>query len=157
MTSGGSGPAVPAGAGEGCEGGLSEAEDLLVNRTPDGTISYDTFSKIGFFDNVLSGNATSQVITSGGWEINLGEIFSLSSGDYKDIDGNVIYGTEGFGINFTGFVRLIALFDPTVLDSDVFKFIHDKIDFEYYHAEIDNNGANPVSGTSFNGLRISLF
>ena len=136
---------------------LAEAEDLLVDRKPDGSFSYDTFSEINPFDNLLLGNSNDQVVTKRGWEVSFGDVFSFAGGSYEDVGGKVSYDTQGFGIGFTGILRLVALVSPDLLDSGFFRFLHDRVDVAYYHAEIDMQGSSFLGGTRFNSIRIRLF
>ncbi len=68
----------------------SEALELLVNRSPSGSITYDSwFSKIGLFDNVFTGNSKPGIEVSRGWELNILELISLRRGRHEDPGGAV--------------------------------------------------------------------
>ncbi|MFQ5709368.1 MAG: hypothetical protein ACE5HO_18065 [bacterium] len=136
----------------------SEAEDLLVSRMPDGSFRYDSGTgAIGFFDNVVKGNANQEIITRQGWELNLGDVFTYSQGSYEDPGGSVFYDTHGFGVSFTGALRLAGLLGPAVTQNAILGFISRHLDLEYHHSSFDAQRANPLANTSFNGLRISFF
>ena len=69
---------------------LSEAEDILVNRSSMGEINYEgPLGDINFFDNVLLGKGGDQIINKKRIELQLLDLFSLRWGRHNDRSGNV--------------------------------------------------------------------
>ncbi len=136
----------------------SEAEDLLVSRAEDGQIDYQgALGDIGFFNNVLFGNAKGEVISRQGWQLNLLDVVFLQRGDYDDIAGRVSYNTTGFGISFVGALRALREFDSDSFGNSPLAFIIDHFDVRYHHSSIDAGRGTPLDNTHFNGIRLSFF
>lgn len=150
----------------------AEAEDLLVIR-PDRSFTYETSSRINFKKHLWLGQSDQEVITKRGWEVSFADFISVTRGDYKDFslvtvsgDG-AAYKTEGYGVNLNGLVRFLGMLDPAIVDNAVLRFLHDKVNIEFRHAEWKAPYYRLVDGTivfdtyktynTYNSLRISLF
>lgn len=138
-----------------------EANDLLVERYMDNEgISQSRylsgFNDIDFIDNIIFGKANSDIITNKGWELSMGDIFFIREGYYEDIEGRVIFDTNGFGINFIQPICfLLELTNQKIENEFLDKVVHN-VDIEYHHSEYNCKPGHPLSDTDFDGVTLRL-
>ena len=136
----------------------SEAEDLLVRRSPDGIFTYKGwFGDIGFFDNVIKGNLKKNVVIKRGWELNLFEFISLRGGRYEDRAGSVLYDADGFGIRSSGLLKIAFILNPRLKSNSVLSFMGNHVDVQYNTSKFNAARGHPLDGTKFKGVRVSFF
>lgn len=136
----------------------SEAQDLLVKRSPTGNITYQgVFSDIGLFDNVITGNSKPGIETSRGWELNILELISLRHGRHKDPGGAVFYDTEGFGLKSSGLFKIAFILVPQLKSNAILSFLGHHFNIQYNTGELTASPGHPLDGTKFRGVRVSIF
>jgi len=136
----------------------SEAEDLLVRRSPQGSITYKGWlGDIGFFDNVIKGNSKNDIVTKRGWELNLLEFISLRRGRYEDNAGRVFYDTDGFGLRSTGVFRIVFILNPRLKSNSILSFMGSHVDVQYNTSKFNASPGHPLDDTKFKGVRVSFF
>lgn len=138
-----------------------EANDLLLERYMDTeginqTRYFSGFNDINFIDNIILGKANSDIITNKGWELSIGDIFFIREGYYEDIEGRVIFDTNGFGINFVQPIRLLLGLTNQIIKNEFLNKVVYNIDIEYNHSEYDCEFGHPLSDTNFDGVTLKL-
>ncbi len=131
-----------------------EAEQLLVERYPDGTWAYGSgFGQIAFFENVIGGRSTDAVAVRKGWEIQCAEFFALRGGSY-DQQGSG-YTTTGFGIRLSGLFKGLLFLRPEIVEGTWFEWVVRSIDLVYDHSSLESRGSSgSPPATSFNSLNL---
>jgi hypothetical protein len=129
-----------------------QAEDILVNRHPDGTFDYKSgLGDISIGQNVIGGKATANVLVRKGWEIGAAEFLYIRGGsvfgDYYD------YSTSGYSICLGGLVRLIEFAVPGSAESVWVAYIGDHIDLQY-HSATYTSPTSLLNGTNFKELNV---
>jgi len=136
----------------------SEALELLVNRSPSGSITYDSwFSKIGLFDNVFTGNSKPGIEVSRGWELNILELISLRHGRHEDPGGAVFYDTDGFGLRSTGVFKIAFIVNPRLKSNSILSFMGSHVDVQFNTSKFNASPGHPLDDTKFKGVRVSFF
>lgn len=136
----------------------SEAEDLLVRRSPDGSFTYKGWlGDIGFFDNVIKGNSKNNIVIKRGWELNLLEFISLQHGRYEDQSGNVFYDADGFALESSGLLKYIFFLHPKLKSNPAFSFLAQHLNIQYNSSIFSAQPGHPLDGTKFKGVRVSFF
>ena len=132
-----------------------EANDFLIEGN--GDYKYlSGFNDIDFIDNIILGKSNTNIITNRGWELRFGDMFFVRAGHYKDIEGKVIYDTNGLGVNFIQPLRLILELTNLKIENDLIKKVLYNLDIEYHRSEFDCEQGHPLSDTKFNCLVLKL-
>lgn len=136
---------------------LSEAQDLLVRRDELGRIHYTgMWDNIDLWDNVVRGKGAPLLISKTGWELGFLETLYLRRGRYDDPAGAVHYTTKGFGLSLSGALKLFRLYEGDGGRSSGLGFIARHLDVVYDSSRYEINALQPLSGTKFTSLRISV-
>ncbi|MFQ5753148.1 MAG: hypothetical protein ACE5HI_14240 [bacterium] len=136
----------------------SEAEDLLVERNEDGSFQYEGgLGDINFFKNVVGGEANENIISSQGWEMKFVGLYSIRRGRLKDPDGKRFYDTKGWGLSFSGAVKLVRMLSPELKNDPILTFLSQHLDIQYNSSSFDVVEGQLLAGTKFKGLSISFF
>jgi hypothetical protein len=86
-----------------------EVDDLLVRRLPGRPFEYASgLHDIRFFRDVLWGKANDKVITRHGYELGFYDFYFVRKGRYEDVEGHVVYDTEGYGIDYLQPIKIFA-------------------------------------------------
>jgi hypothetical protein len=86
-----------------------EVEDLLVRKLPGRPFEYVSgLHDIRFFRDVIWGKANDKVITKHGYELGFYDFYFVRKGRYEDVEGNVVYDTEGYGINYLQPIKILS-------------------------------------------------
>ncbi len=137
---------------------LNEAEQLLVRTRNDGSVSYaDGTGDIDFWDNVVLGKSNPMIVSKRGGELSIFEIISIRRGRYKDPLGHVNYKTEGIGLSLRGVFKTISMLNPDLKRNPTIGFLIKHTDVQFSTSDWEINPEHPLAGTSFSGIRISIF
>ena len=119
---------------------------------PDFEVKYKSLlGDIDFFHDVLKNKDNPDIIKMQGWEFNWLETIYVRQGRYKDVDGKVVYDTEGYGIGSSGLLKMIAFIFP---QSQTINFFAKHFDVQYHWSKIKIDIAHPLAGTEFKGINI---
>jgi hypothetical protein len=130
-----------------------QAEDLLVKRYPNGGFEYrGWFGDIRPFDNLILGKWGGNVVLRKGWQFEVGEILSVRGGSFTGT-GSLSYGTSGYSIRLSGFLKLIEAIDRSTVTGTWLGFVRDHIDLQY-HSSSYGGEYSTVSGTLFKGINL---
>lgn len=148
-----------------------EASDVLVKRYPS---RYDSltnrwiptrweyqegFGHIKFVDEVILGKTKKETEKKKGWELNIFDIFSFRNGSFLEDPerGNRHFYTNGFGIRFSGFAKLLRSMNPSFDDSNIIGIFLDHFDMHYNHSVLTTVERNhPLSGTKWDSINIFI-
>ncbi|MBN2357800.1 hypothetical protein JXO59_16945 [candidate division KSB1 bacterium] len=135
-----------------------EAEDMLIDRHPDGSFDYlSGLNDIAFASDILLGKANDRIITKKGWQFGLGDMIFLRTGRYDDNEGKVRFRSEGFGINFMSPLKTLVLRDIIALEDNLLKKLLLNLNIEYHYSRFESDLAfSPVDDTEFRSLLLSL-
>ena len=87
-----------------------EVDDILIDRFPNFSKKYASgLHDIRFLKDVIEGQTNPSVITKQGHETGVLDFISFREGRYVDLDGQLVYKTSGYGINYTRPFRILAL------------------------------------------------
>lgn len=135
----------------------TEAEDLLIKEQemPDYfKVKYQSgLGDIDFYHDVIQGKANPRITQKRGWEVNCLEIFYYRKGKYDDHDGKVYYKTKGYGISFTGLIKLTSILFPR---DQTIKFFAEHVDLQYHWSEREIETDYPFTGTEFKGVTLVI-
>lgn len=135
----------------------NQAEDMLVNRFPDGRWEYKSgVGDISFFKNLVLGKSNMDVYKMKGWQFNLFDLFYIRNGSYEDHIGKVMFKTEGLGIRAAGFLKMLTYFDFSLGDNNLIQFLMDHVDVQYNQSEWDVGVGHPVDGIKYRGISLLL-
>ncbi len=137
-----------------------EANDLLVETYMDNkgisqTRYLSGFNDIDLIDNIILGKGNSDIITNKGWEVGIGDIFFIRAGYYEDIEGRVIFDTNGLGINFVQPIRLLLELTNQKIENEFLNKIVYNVDIEYHHSEYDCEPGHPFQILILLGLPLN--
>lgn len=134
---------------------VREMSDLLVRKDPDGTWGYASgLHDIDFFDNVVRGKSNPNAISKRGLELGLLDLYFYRRGRVEDIEGGLIYDTEGYGINFLQPLKLLA----AVLDLEDNRLLRffSTVSFEKHYSKYISEKDSPLAGIRFSSYVIRL-
>jgi hypothetical protein len=133
-----------------------EVDDILIDRLPDYSKKYASgLHDIRFFKDVIEGRTNPRVITKHGYETGVLDFLYFREGRYVDLDGQLIYKTEGYGINYTRPFRLLA--SAFHLDRSLVVRLLTCIRFEEQTSKYTSSGYwSPIKGTKFKSYSIGL-
>ena len=136
----------------------TEEEDILVTNNPDGTWNYRKgIGDIDIFSDLIAGHNNYNVIKHKGREINLFDVFTLRHGRYEDVEGAVCYKTKGFGLSFSGLLKVIGFFKPEMYKTKPLRFIVEHFDIQYHESSFEFiDSYHPLAGTKFKSLTIVI-
>jgi hypothetical protein len=132
----------------------NEAQQLLVDRLPDGSWRYISgIGDLGLFDNVIGGNSSSRIWVRKGWQLQVAEALDIRGGTYTSTD--VTYETSGLGIHLSGLMKILLVVEPSLREGSWVKFLVDNFDVQYQSAKYSSSSSS-VSRNSYQGLNIVL-
>jgi hypothetical protein len=130
-----------------------QVEDVLVKRYPDEHFEYQGwFGDIKPFDNLILGKWGGNVVLRKGWQFEVGEILSVRGGSFTGT-GSLSYGTSGYSIRLSGFLKLIEAMNRAAVSGTWLRFVGDHFDLQY-HSSSYGGPPSTASGTSFMGLNL---
>ena len=133
-----------------------EANDMLVQRNPDGTWKYlSGLNEINFMDNVIWGKGNSKIITQKGWELGIMDCLFIRGGKYEDMERRVNFRSSGWGVNLMQILRLVAWSSDTRFEGLLDKIVSN-LDMEFHRSEYDPGRGYRPDETTFNGILIKL-
>jgi hypothetical protein len=132
-----------------------EVDDILIKINRDYSKEYASgLHDIQFWDNLILGKANDKIISKKGYEFDIGDFYFIRKGRYEDIEGRVIFKTEGWGINYTQPLKILAeLFD---FKNDLIVKLISSINFEKHYAKYITDYGHPLYGTEFTSYVIRL-
>jgi hypothetical protein len=132
-----------------------QVEDVLVKRYPDGSFEYQGwFGDIRPFNNLILGKWGGNVELRKGWQLEVGEIVSVRGGSFTGT-GSLNYGTSGYSVRLSGFLKLIEAMNRPSVAGTWLGFVKDHIDLQY-HSSSYSGEYSTVSGTSFKGINLVI-
>jgi hypothetical protein len=132
-----------------------EVQDLLVKRDADGQIQYQGwFGNIKPFDNLILGNWGGNIQLRKGWQVEIGEIVSVRGGSLSGSD-LMIYGTDGYTIRLSGFLKFLEAVARSVVAETWLGFVRDHVDVQY-HSSNFGKSSYPLSENSYKGLNLVI-
>lgn len=134
---------------------IQEAEDGLVRRGEDGSISYSPFlGKIDLYKNVLLGQGNGEVVIKRGWEFTALELVSYRVGRYADQVRGIAFKTDGWEVRLSGLLKLYLRFKPYARENPFYDFLLRHVDLHYQQASWN---ANALETETVRGIRVSVF
>jgi hypothetical protein len=133
-----------------------EVDDLLVVRHPDGSSEYATgLHHIRFFKDLIGGKTNPDVLSKRGYELGFYDFYFVRKGRYEDPEGQVWYDTEGYGINYTEPLKILAALLHA--DEPFLVRLLSCIRFERHHSTYRGfKEWSPLVGTEFESYVIRL-
>lgn len=144
-----------------------EAEDVLVIATAvenvytpgDTTYSRITSYKNGLggirpFENLVLGKTYGQISLQTGWQIQFAECLYIRGGSYTG-PGELIYSTQGIGVELNGFVKLLEFLSIIKPNSNLPSYLLDHFDLQYNHSKYSSS-TSPVNGTTIDAINIVI-
>ena len=140
-----------------------EVEDLLIDTEIDW--ENETYSReyasglhdIDIWNDLILGKTNDKVITKRGHSFNFAGVYSIRSGKYQDIEGKVIYRTEGTSIDYLNIAQFL-LAETKYKNHPFVKFLH-SLSFERHTSKVITDEGHPLTGTEFTSyvLRVKNF
>ncbi|MCI0514879.1 hypothetical protein L0128_16820 [candidate division KSB1 bacterium] len=129
-----------------------EAEDLLVAYQPSGHWAYRSgFGDIEFLKHILGNQSNPAAISKQGWQLELAECLYLRGGTYDDLENQICYQTQGWGINWMQPVRWLNGSGAIRLNHWALRLLLG-LDVEYHVSSLEIAANHPLAGTKFKGL-----
>ena len=85
------------------------------------------------------------------------EFFSVRHGRREDPGGKVFYDSDGFGLSFSGVIKLARILNSELESNPILTFLGQHLDIQYNSSSFDAGVGSPLDSTKFRGIRISLF
>ena len=131
-----------------------QAEEILVNRHPDGSFDYKGgIGDLSIGDNILAGRAAGSIIARKGWQIGAAELFYLRGGSVRT-NGDE-YSTSGYSLCLAGLIRGIEFFVPETAGIAWLAFIGDRVDLQFHWSSYDSP-SSLWGGTTFSELNLLI-
>ncbi|MFH1011813.1 MAG: hypothetical protein V1784_11345 [bacterium] len=134
-----------------------QGDDDLVCAT-DGSWRYSRSLRgdIRFFNDLVFGRFSPNIIKLRGWELGLIEALYVRVGAHEDPEGNVFYHTYGFGLRFAGLYKCLVASGGYRPPDDLFRHLDIRYDFSRYDVIPYRLGdPNPLDETK--GHFVSLY
>jgi len=137
-----------------------EAEQMLINRHPDGTFEYITgLRDINFSQNILIGKANHKIITKKGWQFAVGDFIFLGNGQYEDTDGLVLLKTKGFGVNILQPIKILHELKLFTIENRLLRRIFLNLNLEYHYSQYRQGSdldLGVLNNTTFRAFMLNL-
>jgi hypothetical protein len=131
-----------------------EAQQVLVNRNPDGTWKYiDGTGDISFADNVIGGKAGPKIYSRKGWQFQIAEALYLRGGS-MDLP-YLKCKTSGFGIQLSGLLKVLLALAPEIREGTWVRDLAENFDIQYQTGSYTGT-SSPIDDTNFKGFNIVL-
>ncbi len=134
-----------------------EADDLLIKTYSNKPSEYVSgFKDIKFWDNIILGKSNDKIISKKGWQFEFGNFYSTRHGKYEDIEGKVIFKSEGYKINFLQPLKILLFLANAETNNNFVNKLIMSLNFEYHYSKFKTSEDHPLYNTKFNGYVISL-
>jgi len=135
----------------------AQAEDLLVERFPDGSWEYKSgVGDIQFFENLVQGKSNPDIFKMKGWQYNFFDLIYIRNGSYKDPGGKVFHKTEGLGIRPTGIFNILNYLGFSTDSNRLFYLLTHHVDIQYNESKWGASSGHPLDGTKFKSITLTL-
>lgn len=132
-----------------------EVSDLLIKHDDLFKHDYATgLNEIQIGKHLLQGEVDESVISKSGHEFNLLDFYFKRWGKYMDMEGLVVYETEGWGVDFIQPLRILSAFIS--YDNTVLKFISANLHIEMHQSEFNIEQGHPLFDTSFKSYVVRM-
>jgi hypothetical protein len=132
-----------------------EVSDILVETDEEDNQYYVSgLHDINIGNHLILGKIDESIISKNGHEFSLLDIYFEREGEYTDLDGNVVYESFGWGIDFLQPVKILTAY--IAFDNTIFNKIIANLHFEVHHSQMNIQTGHPLSNTSFKSYIIRL-
>lgn len=130
----------------------SEARDLLAYRESENIKYKSMFGDIKFFDNVIRGKTSDEVVIHKGWRINVFNTFTYSEGKIKGDGFHLFDKSNGYSISTKG------IFDWLINETQIttFVYIANHFSLEYSWSKYDSE-SEYLDNTEFYDIQLKIF
>jgi hypothetical protein len=134
-----------------------EADDLLIKTYSNKPSEYVCgLNDIKLWNNIIIGKSNDKIISKKGWQFDFGNFYSIRKGKYEDIEGEVIFKSEGYNINFLQPLRILLFLTNAETNNNFVNKLIMSLNFEYHYSKFKTSEDHPLHNTKFNGYVVSI-
>jgi hypothetical protein len=132
-----------------------EASDLLIWKDYAGNFTYKSGSgNLSFGRNIIRGLGSENLNVRKGFRVSVLEIAYFQRGSFAE--PGLAYSTVGFGMRLSGVLKALTLAEPDLPASGIAAFMLRHIDLQYSNSWYNADNDNPLSGTTFSSIALTI-